>query len=105
MLDLSADLASVPVSMGPEPILYARAVPLRGDEDEDNMPVEQEESDGEDHEAEEAAGYKPKTVAQARYRQMVFEGFCDAPIDGPEEQLSEWNTFNRDVEWMLVSFI
>lgn len=108
LLDLTADLGAVPVAMGPEPVLYAKppgpstAAAAGGEEDEDNQllrGVNEEEGDEEEVEGGEDA---PKTVAQARYRQMMATGYCDVPPEGDEEDPDEnvWNSFSRDVEWM-----
>ena len=113
LLDLSADLSCVPVPMGPEPVLYAKAnsAALDGisaeEDDEDNQLLSLSDEEGEGGAGQGEGGEEaPKTVAQARYRHMLATGFCDVPVEGEGEESEEipdenvWNTFQRDVEWM-----
>jgi len=116
LLDLSADLSCVPVPMGPEPVLYAKANSsayegISAEDDEDNQLLSQSDDDedraGQGGEREgEGAEEAPKTVAQARYRHMLATGYCDVPVEGEGSENEEnpdenvWNTFQRDVEWM-----
>lgn len=110
LLDLSADLSSVPVPMGPEPVLYAKAISptvtsSSAEDDEDNQLLSHSDDDDEE-EGEGGQDEAPKTVAQARYRHMLATGYCDVPIEGEDTENAEsldasiWNTFQRDVEWM-----
>lgn len=88
--------------MGPEPVLYARIPPAAASEEDEDSQLLRRDSAGEDGE-QEGGEDAPKTVAQARYRQMLATGFCDVPPEGDEPEDPDdnaWNAFSRDVEWM-----
>lgn len=104
LLDLTADLGPVPVPMGPEPVLYARIPPAAAGEDDEDSQLLRRDGVGEevDEDGEGGEG-APKTVAQARYRQMMATGYCDVPPESDESEDPDdnaWNAFSRDVEWM-----
>ena len=102
LVDLSAGLSSVPVPMGPEPILYCGGAPLTSEEEDEVEGTAAEDEQGEDSQG------PPLSRAQAKYRHIAAGGFCDVPpgSDGApagaahQDEDSAWNTFNRDVEWM-----
>lgn len=98
LLDLGADLSSVPVPMGPEPILYCAT----------NTSESSSEEQAEE-ELQPDSGEPAVSSAQSKYKEMAAAGYCDVPVVGgggaaeEGEQQDEdiaWDAFNRDVEWM-----
>lgn len=91
LLGLGTDLASVPVPMGPDPVLYAhqpaaRSDPGKADDGQDSD--EEHVHGGADEDGDEEGGMEQESAAQARYRQLVasehFEVLEVAParLDG-----------------------